>query len=114
MSVSIDKIAETCHEVNRIYCLSIGDDSQPAWADAPDWQRQSARHGVIFHMENPNAGASASHESWLAEKLADGWVYGSVKDPELKQHPCCVSYDELPMEQRYKDDFFVALVRMLH
>lgn len=33
--MNVEQIAELCHEINRIYCLSIGDASQPTWADAP-------------------------------------------------------------------------------
>ena len=106
-------IAKVCHEVNRAYCKAIGDSSQPAWDDAPDWQKVSAANGVRFHKENPDAGAAASHESWLKEKAADGWKYGSVKDPEKKEHPCFVPYDQLPVEQRAKDYLFCAVVREL-
>lgn len=106
-------IARACHEVNRAYCASIGDNSQPAWADAPEWQRVSAINGVKFSIANPDASPSASHDSWSAEKVAAGWVYGPVKDPEAKQHPCLVPYDELPLEQRTKDYLFQAVVRSL-
>lgn len=108
-----EHIARVCHEVNRAYCASIGDNSQPAWADAPEWQRESAINGVKFTIANPDALPSASHDSWSAEKVAAGWVYGPVKDPEAKQHPCLVPYDELPVEQRTKDYLFQAVVRSL-
>lgn len=111
MSTLIEKAAELAHEVNRIYCRSLGDESQPAWADAPEWQRQSARNGVIFHLTNPKAGPAGSHENWLKEKVADGWVHGAIKDPVAKTHPCCVPYEDLPVAQRLKDDFFVAVVK---
>lgn len=112
-SVDVEGIARVCHEANRAYCLTIGDDSQPAWEDAPEWQRDSAINGVGFHLYNPGAGAAASHESWLAEKAAAGWSYGPVKDAEKKEHPCFVPYDELPVEQRRKDFLFGAIVGAL-
>lgn len=111
--IDIVAIAKVCHEVNRAYCTSIGDNSQPAWADAPEWQRESAVNGVKFSIDNPDAPPSASHDSWSAEKRAAGWVFGPVKDPEAKQHPCLVPYDELPTEQRTKDYLFQAVVRSL-
>lgn len=40
--MNIEQTAKTAHEVNRAYCLSIGDISQPSWEDAPDWQKKSA------------------------------------------------------------------------
>lgn len=108
-----EEIARVAHEVNAAYCRSIGDDSQPAWSDAPEWQKASAVAGVKFHLANPNAGPSASHESWLAEKEFDGWRYGPVKDPAAKEHPCFVPYDQLPVEQRSKDFLFTAVVHAL-
>jgi hypothetical protein len=106
-------IARVCHEVNRAYCLSQGDHSQPAWEQAPDWQKDSAIAGVNFALDNPDAMPSDSHDSWLAQKRAEGWVYGPVKDPARKQHPCFVPYDELPPAQKAKDHIFLAIVRSL-
>ena len=37
------EIARVAHEINRAYCASLGDTSQPAWEDAPEWQQQSAK-----------------------------------------------------------------------
>lgn len=108
--MTVPQIAELCHEANRTYCRLNGDDSQPAWADAPEWQKSSAINGVKFHISNPDAGPAASHENWLAEKRADGWTYGPVKDPDAKQHPCFMPYDGLPIEQRMKDSLFISIV----
>ncbi|MCE2579581.1 hypothetical protein LDL36_13980 [Komagataeibacter sp. FNDCR1] len=105
------KIAKICHEVNRAYCAALGDHSQPAWNDAPEWQRSSAIKGVEFTIANPDAPPSASHDSWLKEKRETGWKYGPVKDPERKEHPCFVPYDALPLEQKVKDYLFQAVVR---
>ena len=111
--MDINLIAQVAHQTNKAYCESIGDSSQPNWDDAPEWQRDSAVNGVIFHIDNPDAGPSASHESWLDEKVADGWVYGPVKDPEKKEHPCIVPYDELPEEQKIKDTLFLNVVNAM-
>lgn len=106
----VEDIARIAHEVNRAYCEAIGDDSQPTWDDAPEWQRASAIAGVEFHHANPEAGPSASHESWLGEKERTGWRYGAVKDAEAKTHPCMVPFVMLPPEQRAKDYIFRAVV----
>ena len=108
-NLTVEQIARLCHEVNRAYCQSIGDDSQPAWEAAPNWQRESAINGVRFHLEN-DVTPEQSHENWMREKAAAGWTYGPVKDPEKKQHPCMVPYAELPLEQRTKDYLFKAVV----
>lgn len=103
-------IAMAAHEANRAYCMAIGDLSQLLWDDAPDWQKESAIAGVNMHLANPSATPEDSHASWLAEKVAAGWVYGPVKDVEKKEHPCCVPYAELPTEQKAKDYIFRAVV----
>jgi RyR domain len=108
-----EAIARVCHEANRAYCATIGDLSQPPWEEAPDWQRSSAVEGVRFCLANPDAPPSANHESWLEEKRRTGWTYGPGKDPEKKEHPCFVPYDELPIEQRRKDALFKAVVAAL-
>lgn len=112
MGNKVETIARICHEVNRAYCLSIGDKSQKAWDEAPDWQKESAIKGVKFHLENPNARPDHSHESWLKEKREAGWKYGPVKDPDKKTHPCFVPFEALPIEQQMKDVLFRETVHV--
>jgi hypothetical protein len=102
-------VARLCHNVNKAYCESTGDNSQVAWEDAPEWQKTSAINGVRLHLSG-EATPEQSHESWLAEKERDGWGYGPVKDVEKKEHPCFVPYDQLPKEQQVKDHLFKAVV----
>jgi len=108
----VARIAKVCHEANRAYCYSLGDRSQPAWEAAPEWQRESARAGVIFHMTGDH-GPEASHESWMAQKKAEGWTYGPVKNPERKEHPCMLPYIGLPLQQVSKDHIFRGIVHAM-
>lgn len=107
------QIAAVCHAANAEWCRQQGDDSQPPWEAAPNWQRDSAINGVAFAVDNPDAGPAASHESWYAEKERNGWVYGETKDVNAKTHPCFRPYVELPIEQRTKDAIFLAIVRAI-
>ena len=109
----ISLIAKVCHDANRAWCAANDDHSQPAWEDAPEWQRDSAIIGVEFALAAPNAQPEDSHRSWMTGKIADGWVYGEVKDPVAKTHPCMVPYAALPEFQRKKDALFLAIVRAL-
>ena len=106
-----DRAAYAAHEANRVLCLALGDNSQPKWADAPDWQRISAVKGVEMIVANPATTPEQSHEGWLSEKSATGWKYGPVKNPETKEHPCFVPYGQLPENQRLKDEMFGLVVR---
>ncbi|MCP3995059.1 MAG: hypothetical protein GY722_08335 [bacterium] len=111
--MEVREIARVCHEVNRGYCQALGDNSHPSWEDAPDWQKESAIQGVHNILNFPGTTPEESHESWLAEKEADGWKYGEKKDPAAKTHPCFVPYGDLPLDQRAKDYIFGAVVRSL-
>jgi hypothetical protein len=108
----LDPIARVCHEVNRAYCAALGDNSQPTWGDAPEWQRESARMGVDLHLMG-DFGPESSHAAWMKLKLDDGWRYGPVKDVTKLEHPCLVPFDQLPREQQAKDYIFRAIVHAL-
>lgn len=116
--MKVEQIAQVCHEANRAYCATLGDFSQPLWDVAPEWQRKSAITGVEFHLKTLGSGndplPSASHDSWLAEKKADGWKFGPVKDAVKREHPCYVPYEELPADQKLKDFIFCAVVKAFH
>jgi len=111
--MKIEDVARICHEANRAYCQTLGDNSQPPWEEAPAWQRNSAIDGVKFHLNNPFAGPRGSHNNWLKGKKEANWKYGPVKDAEKKEHPCMVPFNELPLEQRAKDYLFVGIVSHL-
>lgn len=114
--MTFDQVIEACarasHEVNRAYCVALGDTSQPPWEHAPEWQRESAKQGVVGVLVKGNS-PKESHASWYEQKKATGWVYGPVKDPEKREHPCMVPYDKLPGEQKVKDDLFTHTVTIV-
>lgn len=109
MILKKEQIAAICHAANKQFCDETGDNSQVAWELAPEWQRNSAINGVEFHLKNETT-PEQSHENWLKEKIADGWIYGKIKNVEKKEHPCMVAYNLLPLEQQIKDYIFKAIV----
>ncbi|EKG0328536.1 RyR domain-containing protein [Pseudomonas aeruginosa] len=106
-------IATIAHAINSAYCLAIGDKVAPPFAECPEDMQRGILAGVQLHLDNPDTTPEQSHESWLADKLANGWVHGEVKDLEAKTHPCCVPYAELPESQKVKDYLFRAVVHAL-
>lgn len=99
--------ARVAHDVSRV----LGDNSQPSWSEAPEWQRRSALLGVRAIQANPGITSAQQHALWRAQMVSDGWVYGDAKDVEKKTHPCLVPYDELPDEQQVKAVLSAAAVR---
>jgi len=113
MMIPTSQIAEVAHEVNRAFCVTIGDMSQPAWADAPEWQKVSAILGVEAIINKPEMTPKDSHLSWLAHKLKEGWRMGKSKDPYKKEHPCMVPYEMLPDDQKHKDLLYTRVVNTM-
>lgn len=108
-----EDIARVAHEINRAYCLAIGDDTQPEWDAATARMRDSARAGVEYHLGRPDASPADAHDKWVEFMEAEGWAYGPEKDVERKLHPCIAPYDALPAEQRAKDFLFAQVVTSL-
>lgn len=106
-----EEIAEVIHEANRVYSRLTGDSDHVAWADSPDWQKESTISGVAKHRANPNITPEQSHENWLIIKLNDGWKFGPVKDADKKEHPCVLPYKDLSAEQKFKDHLFRDIMR---
>ena len=104
----IETIARACHEANRAWCLFHNDTSQASWDDAPDNIKESARAGIKVAL---TATPEEQHDAWCAFKVADGWVYGDVKDAVAKTHPCLVPYVDLSPEQKRKDAIYIGVVK---
>jgi len=111
--MNTEEIAKIAHEINREYCKALGDFSQLPWDNAPDWQKNSAISGVKMHIKKPEAGPEESHQSWMDQKIKEGWKFGEIKDEEEKTHPCIVEFNKLPKEQQAKDFIFRAIVHLL-
>lgn len=43
------------------------------------------------------------HEVWAETRISQGWTYGEQRNDELKTHPCLVSYEELPEDEKEYD-----------
>ena len=102
------KVARECFEKNGEVCRSLGDHS------GSNWQHTAPSHirSIFAGVQKAFDGATPEelHESWLQQKVTDGWTLGDVKDADAKTHPCMVPYDDLPDEQKEKDVIFLAVV----
>jgi class 3 adenylate cyclase/tetratricopeptide (TPR) repeat protein len=47
--------------------------------------------------------AEITHNNWLKQRLADGWVHGKQRNDLLKEHPCIVPYEDLPESEKEYD-----------
>lgn len=47
--------------------------------------------------------AHNTHETWAAQRIAEGWQWGKARDDEKKLHPCLVPYEELSESEKEYD-----------
>ena len=106
-------IARICHEAYRAFRIGHGDQSIELWDHAKDTQRTSTIAAVEFIQANPHKGDEALHVRWAADKVADGWGYGTTFDETAKTNPLLVPFSELPAEVAAKFKLFRAIVLAL-
>lgn len=109
----IDNIACTAHEAVKAWARSQGDYTHEIWSNTSAEHKDSMRDGVLARLENPEESSGANHHRWLERKVEEGWTYGPVRDPALKQSPALVSYAELPVEYQRRNEIFIAVVKAL-
>lgn len=103
-------LAEKVHNINKIYCESIGDFTQVDWDKVTQVQRNGLIDAIERLIDDPTLSSEDLHNRWCECRRAEGWEYGEVKDVENKLHPCLVPYNQLPYEQIIKDNFIMAVV----
>lgn len=81
---AIENIAIVAHEANRAYYMTLGDNSQPPWKDAPDWQKDSAISDVDSIEGGVVTGPEDSHKSWLRKKRGRRLDMGRRKESTRK------------------------------
>lgn len=47
--------------------------------------------------------AKNAHENWAAQRIAEGWSYGSYRNDEKKEHPCLIEYEKLSEYEKNYD-----------
>lgn len=54
------------------------------------------------------------HEVWAQSRMEQGWTYGQERNDQLKQHPCLVTFEELPeVEKAYDRDTAVGTLKLI-
>ena len=43
------------------------------------------------------------HDVWSAQRIAEGWKYGTERNDKKKLHPCLVPYENLPENEKGYD-----------
>lgn len=107
----IHQLAEFAYVINKAYCESIGDFSQPEWSEV-DFDSQFIYLLNVTRNLKKEMTPEEAHNVWMKVRKSEGWVYGPIKDLAAKTHPCMVPWNEVPQEQKIKDFLFLAVLKL--
>ncbi len=73
-----------------------------------DYEPQIASHDELARAasimgDTVEAIARINHDQWAAERIAQGWRYGTQRDDSRKLHPGLIPYDRLTEEEKRID-----------
>lgn len=55
------------------------------------------------------------HEVWAQARMNEGWTYGPERSDERREHPCLVSYADLPeAERQYDRNTAMGTLKLIH
>lgn len=109
---SLDAVASVTHAANQQLQRLLGDPVAPDWDEFSQAERDGVMAGVEEALQ-PGATPERMHESWVLDKLERGWRHGPVLDRQALTHPNMLPYKEIPSEQKFKDDLFIAIVKAM-
>lgn len=111
LQLTLSDVARICHEANRAYRATQGDESRLSWEESPIALHLAVVQGVQNALKHPDLTPEQSHENWMTAYAANGWTYGETEDRVKKTHPCFLPWHELSEFHRRKDILFLSIVR---
>jgi hypothetical protein len=109
----ISKIAKVCHQAEKSFAESLGDNSMVNWEESSLKIKEDTESKVISVINKENVLAEDLHIQWLDERIEEGWSYGSSIDYKKKTHPNMLPFSELEEYERKKYFLFVSIVKSL-
>ena len=100
----------TAHEVNRVYCESLGDMTQCPWVEISEEQQAEAVKVLRAHIHNVYLPPQESHELWVKQMVSLGWKHGKEHNSTNKTHPLLLPYESLSELDKTKQALFKVSV----
>ena len=90
-------------------------DEKPTYPDTYPYLPSEYMNGLINQIKrllnsDEKQDAEKNHDDWCKARIADGWVFGEVKNAENKTHPSLIPYHQLPLPERVKNESFLKII----
>lgn len=107
-------IAKVIHSANRAYVDALGGRAvNLTWEEIREEERQGLIKAISSMIINPQT-PSVSHEQWCLAREKDGWTKDVKYDYNRKTTPNLVPYDQLPLEEQFKDHLYMGLASIFY
>lgn len=106
-----ETIARTA--IEAIGALEATDVPVAPWTETDEDLKAAYMNTVAFYRKFKELTPKQVHDSFVAQATEDGWKVGPVNDPEKKENPLLVPYEELPSSHVLRDKVFYAVTRSL-
>lgn len=104
----IEGIAKTCHQANKAFCESMGDNSFTDWEDSEDWVKALTIFQVRNIIANPLEPHYGSHDAYVDKVPEITWENAPEGfNKKLSR------YEEWSIEDKTKSKMFKAIVEAI-
>lgn len=107
----LSRIAHAVHNAETVYSTELLGQSKKEWHLLGNTEVQNFANLIYKYLQSPDITPEQLHQEWMDAKLKEGWQYGPEFNEESKHHPCIVQYEELPKEERFKDQLLLAIIK---
>ena len=111
-TIKISEVAKIAYQANKAYSEIFDTRIRRDWTKLDQSERDFYIKGALFHLNNPDANESDSHNAWVKDMILKGWSYDKYYNPAKKTHPCIINFNKLTLEQQFKDYMFKGLINL--
>lgn len=117
--MTLEQIAELCHETVRTHARICGHFEDKEWSKLPITMQAQIMEAVkrctekLGQTRDPAAAGIGIHNMQMAQMLKAGWRYGDRYDAEAKESPSLLPFDELDADRQNEAFLFAQTVALM-
>lgn len=108
------RLAQAVSEANSVYRQYATSEPGRAWATMTNDEQRDVLLAVARTLELRTASAEECHAEWLKHREAAGWKYAEVMDPEKKESPYMMPWEQLKPEGKAKSELYLAILKLFY
>lgn len=107
----ISRLAQAVSEANSVYRQYATNEPGRPWMTMTNDEQRELVLAVGRTLELRTDTPEACHVEWMKVREAEGWKYGEVLNPEAKESPYMMPWDQLIPEGKAKAELYLAILK---